>query len=409
MKVTDTAGFTDPGRKRRRNEDSYVIEPPLFAVADGMGGAQAGEVASRLAAAAFREFHDADDLDPEERLVAIIQEANRRIYERAADDSEASGMGTTITAALVGGTGLAIGHVGDSRAYRLRAGRFEQLTDDHSLVADLVRSGRLTPEEADVHPQRSVITRALGTDAQVDVDTFTVPAESGDLFLLCSDGLTTMVGDEEIRDLVTRARDLDQAGKGLVKAANRAGGEDNVTVVLFRVSDGAAELEETAVVSGNGRAQDEDLEDTLTGLEAPTMAAPAAAAVAQREEWGPALDDDEVARLEPRVREEERSWGRRAVLAALALAFVAVLFASAFWALTRANFIGVDEDGNVAVYQGVPWDLGGGVHLYRAKYVSQLQAVQLTPSERATLLDHKLISYDSARDRLATYEQEASP
>ena len=409
MKVTDTAGFTDPGRKRRRNEDSYVIEPPLFAVADGMGGAQAGEVASRLAAAAFREFHDADDLDPEERLVAIIQEANRRIYERAADDSEVSGMGTTITAALVGGTGLAIGHVGDSRAYRLRAGRFEQLTDDHSLVADLVRSGRLTPEEADVHPQRSVITRALGTDAQVDVDTFTVPAESGDLFLLCSDGLTTMVGDEEIRDLVTRARDLDQAGKGLVKAANRAGGEDNVTVVLFRVSDGAAELEETAVVSGNGRAQDEDLEDTLTGLDAPTMAGPAAAAVAQREEWGPALDDDEVARPQPRVREEERSWGRRAVLVALALAFVAVLFASAFWALTRANFIGVDEDGNVAVYQGVPWDLGGGVHLYRAKYVSQLQAVQLTPSERATLLDHKLISYDSARDRLATYEQEASP
>jgi protein phosphatase len=409
MKVTDTAGFTDPGRKRRRNEDSYVIEPPLFAVADGMGGAQAGEVASRLAAAAFREFHDADDLDPEERLVAIIQEANRRIYERASDDSEVSGMGTTITAALVGGTGLAIGHVGDSRAYRLRAGRFEQLTDDHSLVADLVRSGRLTPEEADVHPQRSVITRALGTDAQVDVDTFTVPAESGDLFLLCSDGLTTMVGDEEIRDLVTRAKDLDQAGKGLVKAANKAGGEDNVTVVLFRVSDGAAELEETAVVSGNGRAQDEDLEDTLTGLDAPTMTAPAAAAVAQREEWGPALDDDEVARPQPRVREEERSWGRRAVLAALALAFVAVLFASAFWALTRANFIGVDEDGNVAVYQGVPWDLGGGVHLYRAKYVSQLQAVQLTPSERATLLDHKLISYDSARDRLATYEQEASP
>jgi PPM family protein phosphatase len=409
MKVTDTAGFTDPGRKRRRNEDSYVIEPPLFAVADGMGGAQAGEVASRLAAAAFREFHDADDLDPEKRLVAIIQEANRRIYERAADDSEVSGMGTTITAALVGGTGLAIGHVGDSRAYRLRAGRFEQLTDDHSLVADLVRSGRLTPEEADVHPQRSVITRALGTDAQVDVDTFTVPAENGDLFLLCSDGLTTMVGDEEIRDLVTRAKDLDQAGKGLVKAANRAGGEDNVTVVLFRVSDGAAELEETAVGSGNGRAQDEDLEDTLTGLDAPTMTAPAAAAVAHREEWGPALDDNEVARPQPRVREEERSWGRRAVLAALALAFVAVLFASAFWALTRANFIGVDEDGNVAVYQGVPWDLGGGVHLYRAKYVSQLQAVQLTPSERATLLDHKLISYDSARDRLATYEQEASP
>jgi PPM family protein phosphatase len=405
MRVTDSAGFTDPGRKRRRNEDSFVIDPPLFAVADGMGGAQAGEVASRLAAAAFREYHDADDLDPEERLVAIIQEANRRIYERAEGDTDVSGMGTTITAALVAADGLVIGHVGDSRAYRLRDGRFEQLTDDHSLVADLVRSGRLTPEEADAHPQRSVITRALGTDPHVDVDTFTVPAERNDLFLLCSDGLSTMVDDEEIRDLLTRADDLEQAGKGLVKAANKAGGEDNITVVLFRLAEGEPQLEDTVVASGNGRGQDEDLEDTLTGLEAPTMVAPAATAVAERE-WGPALDDDPAPRAAPAA---ERSWGRRAVLGALALAFVAAIFAAAFWAITRANFIGVDDDGSVAVYQGIPWDLGGGVHLYRARYVSQLQAVQLTPSERAVLLDHTLSSYDSARDRLAPYEQEASP
>ena len=412
MKVTDTAGFTDPGRKRRRNEDSFVIDPPLFAVADGMGGAQAGEVASRLAAAAFREFHDADDLDPEKRLAAIIKEANRRIYERAADDAQVSGMGTTITAALVAVDALVIGHVGDSRAYRLRGGKFEQLTDDHSLVADLVRSGRITPEEADTHPQRSVITRALGTDREVDVDTFTVQAESDDLFLICSDGLTTMVDDEEIRDIVTRARDLEQAGKGLVKAANKAGGEDNITVVLFRVAGGPSELEDTVVASGNGRAQDDDLEDTLTGLEAPTIAAPApapaAAAVAERE-WGPALDEEEPAPRPAPTSAGEPRWGRRAVLGALGLAFVTAIFAAAFWALTRANFIGVDEDGNVAVYQGVPWDLGGGVHLYRPRYVSQLQAVQLTPSERAVLLDHKLSSYDSARDRLDPYEQEASP
>jgi serine/threonine protein phosphatase PrpC len=410
MKVTDTAGFTDPGRKRRRNEDSFVIDPPLFAVADGMGGAQAGEVASRLAAAAFREFHDADDLDPEKRLAAIIKEANRRIYERAADDAQVSGMGTTITAALVAGDALVIGHVGDSRAYRLRGGKFEQLTDDHSLVADLVRSGRITPEEADSHPQRSVITRALGTDRKVDVDTFTVQAESDDLFLICSDGLTTMVDDEEIRDLVTRAGDLEQAGKGLVKAANKAGGEDNITVVLFRLAGGPSELEDTVVASGNGRAQDDDLEDTLTGLEAPTIAAPAqaAAAIAERE-WGPALDEEEPAPRHAPASAGEPRWGRRAVLGALGLAFVTAIFAAAFWALTRANFIGVDEDGNVAVYQGVPWDLGGGVHLYRPRYVSQLQAVQLTPSERAVLLDHKLSSYDSARDRLDPYEQEASP
>jgi serine/threonine protein phosphatase PrpC len=408
MKVADSAGFTDPGRKRRRNEDSYVIDPPLFAVADGMGGAQAGEVASRLAAAAFREFHGADDLDPEERLVAIIQEANRRIFERASDDAQVSGMGTTITAALVASEGLVIGHVGDSRAYRLRDNQFEQLTDDHSLVADLVRSGRLTPEEADVHPQRSVITRALGTDPEVDVDTFAVGAESGDLFLLCSDGLTTMVGDEDISKLLTAARDLEQAGKGLVKAANRAGGEDNVTVVLFRLAEDRAELEETAVVSGNGRGQDDDLEDTLTGLEAPTITAAAPAAVLERErEWGPAVDEDPAPRrAQP---EEGPRWGRRVILFALGLAFVAAVVAAAFWALSRANFIGVDDDGHVAVYQGVPWELGAGVHLYRARYVSQLQAVQLTETERQSLLDHHLTSYDSARDRLAPYEEEASP
>ena len=410
MRISDTAGFTDPGRKRRRNEDSFVIDPPLFAVADGMGGAQAGEVASRLAAAAFREFHDADDLDPRERLAAIIQEANRRIYERAAGDAQVSGMGTTITAALVGDDALVIGHVGDSRAYRLRSGRFEQLTDDHSLVADLVRSGRLTPEEADAHPQRSVITRALGTDREVDVDTFAVRVEADDLFLLCSDGLTTMVDDDDIRDLLSAARDLEQAGKGLVKAANKAGGEDNVTVVLFRLAEGTSDLEETAIVSGNGRGQDEDLEDTLTGLEAPTLVAPAATSVLERErEWGPAVADEaERPAAAPPPREESR-WGRRAILAALALTFVATIFAAAFWALTRANFIGVDDEGHVVVYQGVPWDLGSGVHLYRAKYVSQLQAVQLTQPERESLFDHSLISYDSARDRLQTYEQEASP
>ena len=162
MRLGDSAGRTDAGRVRRRNEDSFVLDPPLFAVADGMGGAQAGEVASRLAAAAFREYHDADRLEPAERVEAIIQEANRRIYERARTDAEASGMGTTVTAAILTNGRVSIGHVGDSRAYRIRNGELEQLTEDHSLVADLMRSGRLTPEEADAHPQRSVITRALG-------------------------------------------------------------------------------------------------------------------------------------------------------------------------------------------------------------------------------------------------------
>jgi serine/threonine protein phosphatase PrpC len=410
MKIADSAGSTDAGRKRRRNEDSFVIDPPLFAVADGMGGAQAGEVASRLAAAAFREFHDADDLAAEERVATIIQEANRRIYERAKSDAQASGMGTTITAALVTDEGVAVGHVGDSRAYRLRQERLEQLTEDHSLVADLVRSGRLSPDEADTHPQRSVITRALGTDPEVDVDSFTADAEAGDVFLLCSDGLTTMVDEGQIAQTVGRSSSLEQATKALVKAANRAGGEDNVTVVLFRLEGETAGLDDTVVAETNGRG-DTDLEDTLSGLEAAALRTATTPAAAEPEEsedtavWGATLDDEEDA---PRKRRETH-WARRAFWAVLALAFVLALVAAAFWALSRANFIGADEDGNVVVYQGVPYGLGGGIDLFRARYVSRLRAVQLTPDERVDLFDHDLMSYDEARDRIAPYEAEGVP
>jgi serine/threonine protein phosphatase PrpC len=236
MKVKRSAAATDPGRRRRHNEDSYVCQPPLFAVADGIGGAQAGELASRLAATALQEDSGANGGDPRRRVDALIQEANRRVYERQTQDAAASGMGTTITVALVEGDVVWIGHVGDSRAYVVRAGELEQLTEDHSLVAELVRSGKLSPEEAETHPQRSVVTRALGTDPNVDVDTFEIEAKPGDLFLLCSDGLTTMVGDEAILGEIDRNRDdLRAAAKALVRAANRGGGEDNITVVFFEV------------------------------------------------------------------------------------------------------------------------------------------------------------------------------
>src|SRR6266404_7482327 len=199
MNIAAYAAASDTGRKRRRNEDSYVVAPPLFAVADGMGGAQAGEIASRLAAAALEDT-DPGTLSGEERVTSLIQEANRRVYERSNEDPNASGMGTTITVALVEDSGVTIGHVGDSRAYRYRAGSIEQITEDHSLVNELMKSGKLSPEEAETHPQRSVITRALGTDPDVDVDAFTIEAQEGDVFLICSDGLTDMVADEDIFD-----------------------------------------------------------------------------------------------------------------------------------------------------------------------------------------------------------------
>jgi serine/threonine protein phosphatase PrpC len=249
MKVQAYAVASDTGRKRRRNEDNYVVAPPLFAVADGMGGAQAGEVASKLAASAL-ESGDAVLLHGIERVASLIQEANRRVYERATTDPAASGMGTTMTVALVEDGLVAIGHVGDSRAYLVREGRMEQLTDDHSLVNELLKSGKLSPEEAEGHPQRSVITRAVGTDPDVDVDTFAIDVQEGDVFLLCSDGLTDMVEDEDILDLIERHRDdLDRAVRSLVAAANRGGGEDNITAVAFRVAAGGGDTAQMPAVA----------------------------------------------------------------------------------------------------------------------------------------------------------------
>jgi PPM family protein phosphatase len=277
MPVGAYAVASDTGRRRRRNEDNYVLAPPLFAVADGMGGAQAGEVASRLAASAL-EGGDSDGLDGPERIDALIQEANRRIYDRASTDPAASGMGTTMTVALVEGMTVAIGHVGDSRAYLVRGEQMEQLTEDHSLVNELLKSGRLSEEEAHVHPQRSVITRAVGTDPDVDVDGFTIEAEEGDVFLLCSDGLSDMVADEEILELVHANRDdLDKAVKSLVAAANRGGGEDNITAVAFRISTEApASLEDTAAMPALTMDGDEPDEQTREQVQEPEPAVPAA-------------------------------------------------------------------------------------------------------------------------------------
>jgi PPM family protein phosphatase len=263
-----STALSHAGRRRRHNEDAYVVEPPLFAVADGMGGAKAGEVASSLAAAALQET-DGEGSSGEARVAALIQEANRRVFRRATEDRDVSGMGTTMTVALVEGDRVVIGHVGDSRAYLYRDSRLEQLTDDHSLVAELVRSGKLTPEEAEIHPQRAVITRAVGTEPDVDVDTFSIQGIAGDLFMICSDGLTDMLDEEAIRVAVEQNRpDLQQTAKALVNAANRVGGEDNITVVFFELAnDEPGEQTEDTVV------RVADLADTLDESDAQPVVA----------------------------------------------------------------------------------------------------------------------------------------
>jgi protein phosphatase len=242
VKLGRIAVVTDTGRRRLGNEDAYVWRPPLFAIADGMGGAKAGEIAAGIAADTL-EGADSRPLDADE-LATLISEANVRIWERSLNDPATAGMGTTFTVALVDEEAGAVvfGHVGDSRAYRVRDGVLEQITTDHSLVAELVESGVLTPEEAERHPQRSAITRALGTEPEVEPDVFTIEVVPGDLFLLCSDGLSDMLTEDQIAAAIERVDgDPTAAGEELVRKANAEGGDDNITVLLFEIVEGEPE------------------------------------------------------------------------------------------------------------------------------------------------------------------------
>src|SRR6202451_2214268 len=236
LRVAEQYAGTDTGRQRRANEDSLLTRSPLFVVADGMGGAQAGEVASRIAVESFKHGLD-DTSEPELALSTLASEANSRIHELSHSNAEQAGMGTTLTAVYVGAEEVAIAHVGDSRAYCLRDGELLRLTDDHSLVDELIREGRLTPEEAEEHPQRSIITRALGPEEIVEVDTRSFRARPGDIYLLCSDGLTSMVPEVRLGEILGAHRGLHDAGEALIAEANRAGGRDNITVILLRLEE----------------------------------------------------------------------------------------------------------------------------------------------------------------------------
>jgi serine/threonine protein phosphatase PrpC len=339
MRIAASHAGTDPGRKRRINEDSFVIAPPLFAVADGMGGAQAGEIASALAAGALEE--SGANGGGERRVTELIQEANRRVHERATTDAATAGMGTTITAALVEPDGRVVfGHVGDSRAYLLRDDKLEQLTNDHTLVAELVRRGELSPGEAQVHPQRSVITRALGTDPDVDVDTFAVDAQAGDIYLICSDGLSSMVGSRDIETILRKNRgDLESASKALIQAANRGGGEDNITAVLFAVEEGDSGPSSSEPDEHTREfAQAPEEEDTLhpeDGIAPPppapsavdTMVVPASEIQAATAEQAVVEGNEEDAR--------QAGIGRRLLALLVIFALVAVIVVLVWWGLAR--------------------------------------------------------------------------
>jgi protein phosphatase len=387
----DSFSKSDVGRQRRSNEDRAYERAPLFAVADGMGGARAGEVASKIVVDTLGEGLPEAGSD-EERLAAAVREANARINDLAGAEPDRAGMGTTVTAAYVGEDGVAVAHVGDSRAYRLRDGQLERLTNDHSLVAELVRRGKLTEEEAEEHPQKSVITRALGPEADVEVDRRTFPARDGDVFLLCSDGLTGMVPEERIAELVAGAGSLKAAGQALIREANERGGRDNITVVLFRVE------EVGAPTPGEDR-------PTEVGIPAPTTeqvdearAAADRPAPPRRTAPLPRRGDDPA----PARRERRRVPGLRPALAVLAVLGIVV---GGVWVGTRAvYFVGVDDRGFVAIYQGLPYEGPGGVDLFSRSYVSGVPASDVPPRRRESLLDHKLRSQQDAADLVRKLE-----
>ncbi len=225
----EVGAATDIGRVREVNEDSYLVEDPLYAVADGMGGHRGGDVASSLALGTVEELFR----EREGSLADQVREANRAVHERSVADTKVSGMGTTLTAVMIEDGNARFAHVGDSRAYLLRAGDLRQVTSDHTLVARMVKAGEISPEEAAVHPHRNVITRSLGTEPTVVVDEDTVPLLDDDRLLMCSDGLTSMVQEDQIQAILEAEPDPQRAADRLVKAANRAGGIDNITVLVL--------------------------------------------------------------------------------------------------------------------------------------------------------------------------------
>jgi PPM family protein phosphatase len=241
--------LSDIGRVRTHNEDSVLAQPPLFVVADGLGGHEAGEVASAIAVETLRDH--APRRPDAKALARAVKAANREVIRAAREGYGKAGMGTTMTAAIVEGSHIVLAHVGDSRAYLLHAGVLRQLTDDHSMVADMIRRGQLTEAEARYHPNRSVITRALGTDPNMVADTYEYTAESGDRLLLCSDGLTGMLEDAAIAEMLGGYRDPTIAARTLIDAANDAGGHDNISVVIVDIEgDGTSRAGSSVDASG---------------------------------------------------------------------------------------------------------------------------------------------------------------
>jgi serine/threonine protein phosphatase PrpC len=421
LRAADSIWKTDTGRARADNEDSAYARPPLYVVADGMGGAQAGEVASALAVEEFRGGLTAQGT-AEQRLSERVQAANRRIYETAHRRIEHEGMGTTLTAVYLDESNLAVAHVGDSRAYIFRDGELVRLTHDHSLVEELIRRGKLTPEQAAAHPQRSIITRALGIEPEVEVDTWTYPMRAGDVVLLCSDGLTSMISEPQITAVLAAESDLNRAGDRLIVEANEAGGRDNITVVLFRLEDVDASPDEPALTEESTSVDlaavrpqgDRDGQlgtngggdgDQVTRVHRATPTGPpggsvSSAPVPQAGSGPRGARAPRLARTQGRpqpIREERGHSLKFKVMAALtSLVIVLLLVGGGGYLATRQlYFVGTNADGLVTLYNGLPYEFLG-VPFWEQSYVSGLPASLVSAKQRSELLNHHLRSQNNS-------------
>ncbi|MGH2946609.1 MAG: Stp1/IreP family PP2C-type Ser/Thr phosphatase [Solirubrobacteraceae bacterium] len=411
LRISEQWHASDLGRQRQGNEDNYFVRAPLFVVADGMGGAQAGEVASEMAVQSFDG--GLPDGTPAEGLVHVIEGANQRIHERSRAEAQRAGMGTTVTAAYVGEADVTIAHVGDSRAYLLRDGDLVRLTRDHSLVGELVARGKLTEEQAESHPQRSVITRALGPEPHVQVDVQAYQARAGDLFLLCSDGLTSMVPEGRVKPILEGATSLEQAGRELIAAANEAGGRDNITVVLFRLEEvgdgGGTPAEAVEYDTWEGEALGGPRQGTTRPeahasdeVEAEYRRTGTTALSAVRPRAEPIEEEPAPAQRPRRTRRRRRVPG---ALIAVAIALAIVL--AGLWTASRAvYFVGVEERTNVVtIYRGLPYELPFGIDLYERYYPSGVTLQSIPTARRSTFTDHRLRSKDDAENLVTELER----
>jgi PPM family protein phosphatase len=403
----DTFGATHAGKVRKNNEDSLLVgegrDRSLFAVADGIGGFEAGEVASSIAVDVLKDLAPSDSLDE------AIREANRRILESARSDEKLSGMGTTVVAVRFRGAGgssadepiAEVSHVGDSRAYLLRGGEMKPVTEDHSLVAELVRSGDLTRAEASEHPQRNLITRALGAEEEVAVDTAVLPVEVGDRLLLCSDGLSDMVPEAKISEILSSANDPEGGARALVSAALDGGGADNITVVVIDVREEPAEEPPPPARS-----------DTQELRAAPLVEDDA---VPMPETRAPARDGATGRGLRGKKRDrarKQRSLVARALAALVrwtaALVVLAAL-ATPFYLWANSQYYLGFDGGMVVIYRGLPPEYTLGFPLYEEHQRTDLRESQVDELYRGQIVEHELKSLEEAERVVRDLRAEEDP